>query len=156
MTTDGVSRRHALTGAVTVGLGVPLLAACADDSEGDGTATDSGADSSSPTDASSSGSGGGGGAAALAVTSDIEVGGGTIFADERVVVTQPSEGEFKGFSSTCTHQGCQVSSVSDGVINCSCHGSQFSIEDGSVTGGPAPAPLGEVELTVEGDEISLA
>ena len=28
MTTDGLSRRHALAGAVTVGLGVPLLAAC--------------------------------------------------------------------------------------------------------------------------------
>ena len=154
MTTDGLSRRHALTGAVTVGLGAPLLAACADDA--DPAATDPGAESSSPSGATSSGSGGGGGAAALAATSDIEVGGGTIFADEKVVVTQPTEGEFKGFSSTCTHQGCQVSSVSDGGIICTCHGSQFSIEDGSVTGGPAPAPLGEVELTVRGDEISLA
>ena len=152
MTTDGLSRRHALTGAVTLGLGAPLLAACADDADSDPTATDP--ESSSPSDGTSSGSGGGG--AALAATSDIEVGGGTIFADEKVVVTQPSEGEFKGFSSTCTHQGCQVSSVSDGTINCTCHGSQFSIEDGSVTGGPAPAPLGEVELTVKGDEISLA
>lgn len=154
MTTDGLSRRHALTGAVTVGLGAPLLAACADDADSDPTAADP--ESSSPSDGTSSEAGGGGGAAALAATSDIEVGGGTIFADEKVVVTQPSEGEFKGFSSTCTHQGCQVSSVSDGTINCSCHGSQFSIEDGSVTGGPAPAPLGEVELTVKGDEISLA
>ena len=153
MTTEGLSRRHALTGAVTVGLGAPLLAACADDGT---TASDPGADSSSPSDGTSARGGGSGGAAALAATSDIEVGGGTIFADERVVVTQPTEGEFRGFSSTCTHQGCQVSSVSDGTINCACHGSQFSIEDGAVTGGPAPAPLGEVELIVKGDEISLA
>lgn len=155
MTPDGLSRRHALTGAATVGLGLPLLAACG------------GADSSSATDSSpttsgstSGGSGAGGGApaggAALAATSDIAVGGGTIFADEKVVVTQPSEGEFKAFTSTCTHQGCQVASVSDGEIHCTCHGSAFSIADGSVLGGPAPAPLDEVAITVKGGEISLA
>jgi len=151
MTTDGLSRRHTLTGAATVGIGAPFLAACGGD---DTTATDPGSSttSSGATSSGSEASGGG----SLASASDIEVGGGTIFADEKVVVTQPAEGEFKAFSSTCTHQGCQVSSVSDGAINCVCHGSQFSIEDGSVTGGPASAPLGEVELSVEGDEISLA
>jgi Rieske Fe-S protein len=154
MTTDGLSRRHALTGAVTVGLGAPLLAACGDD--GDETATEPGGESSSPSDAASSGSGGGGGAAALAATSDIEVGGGTIFADERVVVTQPTEGEFKGFSSTCTHQGCQVSSVADGTINCTCHGSQFSIEDGSVDEGPATKGLSEKTVTVTGDSLTVS
>ncbi len=142
MTTDGLSRRHALSGATLVGLGGPLLAACA----GDDTATDP-----TPGAAGSEPAGGG----PLATTSDIEVGGGTIFADEKVVVTQPTEGDFKAFSSTCTHQGCQVASVSDGTINCTCHGSQFSIEDGSVSGGPAPGPLAPVELSVKGDEISL-
>jgi len=34
-----------------------------------------------------------------------------------------------------------VSSISGGTINCPCHGSQYSITDGSVKGGPAPAPL---------------
>jgi Rieske Fe-S protein len=61
----------------------------------------------------------------LAATSD--VGGGVILADRGVVVTQRSSGEFKGFSATCTHQGCTVSSVSNGTINCACHGSRFSI-----------------------------
>lgn len=156
MTTDGLSRRHALTGAATVGMGVPLLAACAGD---DGTtATDPGSSTSGSSGASTPGSSGSGpaGSDPLATAADIEVGGGTIFPDEKVVVTQPAEGEFKAFSSTCTHQGCQVSSVSDGAINCVCHGSQFSIEDGSVTGGPATGPLGEVELKVQDDEISLA
>lgn len=147
MTTDGLSRRHALTGAAAVGLGGPLLAACAADDE---PTTADGSPSSDPD------AGGEAPGAALASTSEIEVGGGTIFADQKVVVTQPSEGEFKGFSSTCTHQGCQVASVSDGTINCPCHGSQFSIEDGSVTGGPAPGPLAAVELNVQGGEISLA
>src|SRR5215469_9367558 len=39
----------------------------------------------------------------LAKTSDIPVGGGVIYANEHVVVTQPSAGTFKCFSSTCTH-----------------------------------------------------
>ena len=89
-------------------------------------------------------------------TSDIEVGGGSIFADEEVVITQPAEGEFKAFSAACTHQGCLVSSVSDGTIDCSCHGSKFSIEDGSVVQGPATTALAEAKITVSGDEISLA
>ena len=72
------------------------------------------------------------------------------------MVTQPTEGDFKGFSAICTHQGCTVGSVSDGTINCACHGSQFSIEDGSVTAGPATAALPEVQLAVKGTDISVA
>ena len=149
-----LSRRHALAGAATVGVGVPLLAACSGDESG-ATATD-------PTSSAPASSGGGepgeGGepGAALAATSDIEVGGGTIFADEKVVVTQPTEGEFKAFSATCTHQGCAVGSVSDGLIHCPCHNSQFSIADGSTQGGPATAPLPEVAIAVKGDRITLA
>jgi len=147
-----VSRRT-VTGLATAGLSLPLLAACGDDEPG--TASDPGGTSSTPTSPQTS-SGGGGGGDALASTSEIEVGGGTIFADEQVVVTQPSEGEFKAFNSTCTHQGCQVESVSDGTIHCPCHGSSFSIEDGSVQGGPASSPLEEVSISVEGDSIVLA
>ena len=70
-----------------------------------------------------------------------QVGGGAIFADEKVVVTQPTEGEFKGFTGICTHQGCTVTAVTDGTINCACHGSKFSLEDGSVRAGRPPRPL---------------
>lgn len=95
----------------------------------------------------------------LATTGEVDVGGGVILADRGVVVTQPSSGEFKGFSATCTHQGCTVSSVSDGTINCACHGSKFSIEDGSVVQAAsgltpeAQAPLPEVPISVDGDSI---
>jgi len=146
----GLSRRHALTGAATVGIGVPLLAACGDDSTGD-----SASDPSSTT-GGSGGSGGGGGGQTLTSTSDIAVGGGAIFADQEVVITQPVDGEFKGFSSTCTHQGCQVADVSDGSIHCTCHNSMFSIEDGSVISGPATQPLPPVSIAVKGSSIRLA
>ena len=148
MTTDGLSRRHALTAAAGVGLGLPLLAAC------NGTSTDTASDPAGQPGAGSGSSGGDGGA--FARTSDIPEGGGTLFADQRVVVTQPTAGEFKGFSSTCTHQGCTVGQVAGGTINCPCHGSRFSITDGSVQQGPATAPLPEVKLDVQGTKISKA
>ncbi|GAA2429280.1 Rieske (2Fe-2S) protein [Streptomyces mauvecolor] len=92
----------------------------------------------------------------LGKTSDIPQGGGKIFAAQGVVVTQPTAGQFKAFSAKCTHQGCAVSSVSGGTINCPCHGSKFDVADGSVKGGPAPSPLPAAAISVEGDSIKLA
>ncbi|MFE4857252.1 Rieske (2Fe-2S) protein [Streptomyces sp. NPDC056670] len=97
-----------------------------------------------------------GGGSVLGKTSEIPQGGGKIFAKEGVVVTQPAAGQFKAFSAKCTHQGCAVSSVSDGTINCPCHGSRFDVTDGSVKGGPAPSPLPAAAISVEGDSIKLA
>ncbi|MGW1098652.1 Rieske (2Fe-2S) protein [Streptomyces sp. NBC_01693] len=111
----------------------------------------------------SSGGGGGGessppasGGAELTRTSEIPVGGGTIFEDRKVVVTQPAAGEFKAFSAVCTHAGCIVSSVADGTIDCACHGSRFSVQDGAVEQGPATRPLPAERITVEGGSIRLA
>ncbi len=130
--------RRTLAGLATLGLGLPVLAAC------------SGDDGSAAVD--TGGSSGG----ALSASSEIAVGGGTIFPDEQVVVTQPTEGQFKCFTAVCTHQGCLVSSVSDGDINCDCHGSAFSIDDGSVVNGPATRPLTEKQITVQAGQITLA
>lgn len=92
----------------------------------------------------------------LATTGDIPVGGGKVFKDEEVVVTQPKDGEFKAFSAICTHQRCTVATVADGMINCACHGSKFSITDGSVANPPATRPLPEKKITVAGNSIRLA
>ena len=94
-------------------------------------------------------------AAVLAKTSEIPVGGGVIFAAQQVVVTQPKKGTFKAFVSTCTHQGCQVSAVVNGTINCPCHGSKYKITDASVVSGPAPHPLPPKNIKVSGGEITL-
>ncbi|MEV7371346.1 Rieske (2Fe-2S) protein [Streptomyces sp. NPDC090301] len=92
---------------------------------------------------------------ALARTADIPVGGGTVFKAEKVVVTQPTAGEFKAFSAVCTHQGCLVNKVADGTIDCPCHGSKFSVTDAAVVAGPAPRPLPAEQITVSGDSITL-
>ncbi len=94
--------------------------------------------------------------AALASTADIPVGGGKILAAQKLVVTQPKAGTFKAFSNVCTHQGCAVSSISDGTIICPCHGSTFDIADGSVVDGPARSPLAAKKIKVSGKSITLA
>lgn len=150
--TAGMSRRKALTGAALLGAS-PVLVACGDDADDSGSATDATTDSGGSAGESSAGSSVGGDG--FAKVADIPEGGGAIYADQGVVVTQPAAGEFKGFTNICTHQGCPVSDVTD-TINCTCHGSLFSIEDGSPQGGPATSALAEVALTVDGESISLA
>jgi Rieske Fe-S protein len=150
---DGFScarRRTVLKGAVFAGIATPLLAAC-----GSGDSKDSAA-SGSTTENSGGGAGSGGSSAGsvLASTSDIKVGSGTIFTDEGIVVTQPKPGEFKGFTNICTHMGCPVHDVTT-TINCTCHGSQYSIVDGSVVTGPATQALDGKPVTVKGNDITL-
>jgi nitrite reductase/ring-hydroxylating ferredoxin subunit len=88
----------------------------------------------------------------IAKTADVPVGSGVIV--DKVVVTQPTAGVFKGFSSTCTHKGCTVDKIADGTIDCPCHGSKFNL-DGSVAKGPAQKPLEVQAIAVEGDSIVL-
>ncbi|MEU6685547.1 Rieske (2Fe-2S) protein [Streptomyces sp. NPDC046832] len=144
--THETTRRTVLlaTGATSV---AALVAACG------GGGDDSGSEStSSPTgEGATSGPGGG----VLANIDEIPVGGGKIFKDEKVVVTQPEQGRFKAFSAICTHQHCLVGSVSDGTINCPCHGSKFKIADGAVAHGPATRPLPAEQITVEGNSIRM-
>jgi Rieske Fe-S protein len=85
---------------------------------------------------------------------DIPVGSGKVFADAQTVITQPKQGEFKAFSAVCTHQGCLVETVTN-TINCPCHGSKYSITDGSVVNPPAPKPLPPKTIQVEGETLTV-
>src|SRR6478672_5128294 len=133
-------RRTVIRGAGVVGvaaLGATALAACGGDSS---TSTSTAGSSSSSSAAASTQAGGSGGGAGIP-KADIPVGGGTIIAATKTVVTQPKAGEFKAFTSICTHMGCPVAQVSNGTIDCNCHGSQYDIATGAVTRGPATKPL---------------
>src|SRR4029077_21236939 len=108
------------------------------------------------TTTSTASNGSGNAPAVLASTSDVPVGGGKILADKKIVITQPHAGTFDAFTAVCTHQGCIVNTVSGGTINCPCHGSKFSIANGSVVQGPATSPLPPVSIKVQGTSIVQA
>lgn len=84
----------------------------------------------------------------------VPVGGGAVFAAQRVVVTQPQAGRYVGLSAVCTHQGCVVGSVAGGTINCPCHGSRYHL-DGTVARGPAPRALAPRPVAVVDGELEL-
>ena len=86
----------------------------------------------------------------LAAIADIPVGSGKVVGD--TVVTQPTAGVFEGFVARCTHAGCKLPSITDGTLNCPCHGSQFGL-DGEVLRGPAVTPLTPVAVKVQGAEL---
>ncbi|MFC6160371.1 Rieske (2Fe-2S) protein [Kribbella sp. NPDC058693] len=149
--------------AALVGASAPILAACgsSDDTSGSGASTPSATGSSSapapsssaPSSSAPSSSAPASGGTVLGPVSDVPVGGGKVFTDAKVVVTQPTAGQYKGFSAVCTHQGNIVGSVEGGQIVCPFHNSHFKITDGSVASGPAQSPLPAVNVAVEGSNI---
>jgi nitrite reductase/ring-hydroxylating ferredoxin subunit len=145
--TSQLTRRHLgrnLAGLAVAGAAAPLVAGCGSDDDTAGRSAPAAGDTTV------------GAATTLGPTSDVPVGGGRIYTDPPVVVTQPKAEEFHAFSSFCTHRGCPVSDVSDGLIQCACHGSQYSLTDGSVVRGPAPDPLVRLDLDVAGGEVSVS
>ncbi|MDX3574021.1 Rieske (2Fe-2S) protein [Streptomyces sp. ID05-47C] len=154
--TSGPARRTVVAAAGVAGLAVALTACGGSDDDSSGSADASGSAGASGGSASANTGGGAAAGAALTTTADIPEGGGKVFDDQKVVVVQPTAGEFKAYSAVCTHSGCAVKSIADGVINCPCHNSNFSVTDGSVKSGPATKPLPAVQITVSGDSITLA
>ncbi|MEU2794023.1 Rieske (2Fe-2S) protein [Streptomyces sp. NPDC007100] len=160
----GTPRRTVVAAAGAAGLAA-ALAACGNDADGYGGSASSAAPETSPGSSSPAGGGGaedGGGTGAggaaggvLAKVTDIPEGGGKVFKDHKIVVTQPAAGEFKAFSAVCRHQGCLVDEVAGGTINCPCHGSKYAVADGSVRKGPATQGLPAAKVSVEGDSIKL-
>jgi len=135
-------------GLTLAGLG---LAAC---STPDGSTTSGGGANGG---SNGGGSNAGGGSSSNTVkVADVPVGGGVIMQTANFVVTQPTAGTFKAFSSVCTHEGCPVSEISNGQIICTCHNSRFSVKDGSVIAGPARRPLAAAKVTQSGDSLVVS
>lgn len=155
VTEHELDRRTVIRSAGVVGVGVAgagVLAACGSS----GASTSSGGGAAATSGAASTTEGAAAGGTTVKVA-DVPVGGGTIVTDALVVVTQPTSGEFKAFSATCTHQGCAVTKVENGRIICPCHNSQFDIATGAPRPGDrATTPLPSKTATVSGDSVSVA
>ncbi|GAA2461220.1 Rieske (2Fe-2S) protein [Streptomyces macrosporus] len=137
MSTRPPGRRTVLCGAAltgAAGLGLTGLTACAGPED-----TRSQAIPTAPMD--------------LGPADAVPVGGSRLYRDRKLVVSQPTEGEFKAFGAVCTHAGCVLTSVKELEGDCTCHGSRFDTTNGEVLAGPANSPLPEVPIRVEGGRL---
>ena len=101
-----ISRNKVLLGA-GLGMVTAVIAACSTYGKKPEAAGESSLTTAAPAPApSASGAPAAPAGNAIAKTADVPVGSGLIV--DKVVVTQPTAGVFKGFSATCTHAGCTV------------------------------------------------
>ncbi|GAB19011.1 putative iron-sulfur protein [Gordonia effusa NBRC 100432] len=141
-----VTRRRFVAGTgVAVGVTAVALAVSSCGSDDSESTTTSDTQASPPSTSAAAG--------VLAPLADVPVGGGIIVGD--TVLTQATAGKVAGFSATCTHSGCKLSGVTDGKIDCPCHGSKFNL-DGTVANGPAKTSLPAVAVQVTGGNVVKA
>src|SRR5215204_2261566 len=135
--------------ALGVGAACASLAACG-----------GGAGSSGGGSGGGNSSGGDAGAGGKAIASESKVAPGSAFkfkdSGNPAVLVHLDNGDFVAYSAVCTHQGCTVA-YKDGNLACPCHGSIFDPANGaSVVAGPAPRPLPEIPVKVQGGEVIKA
>jgi cytochrome b6-f complex iron-sulfur subunit len=93
--------------------------------------------------------------AAIAAESDVAPGSAVTFknAGSPAVLVHLDNGDFVAYSAVCTHQGCTVA-YKNGQLACPCHGSVYDPADGAaVIAGPAPKPLPEIPVKVQGGDV---
>jgi cytochrome b6-f complex iron-sulfur subunit len=96
----------------------------------------------------------------MAIASESEVAPGSAFefkdSGNPALLVHLDNGDFVAYSAVCTHQGCTVA-YKGGELACPCHGSVFDPAHGAaVVAGPAPRPLPEIPVKVEGGEVVRA
>ncbi|MFF2806880.1 Rieske (2Fe-2S) protein [Streptomyces sp. NPDC058000] len=128
-------RRTVLRGTALAGIACFGAAACAAGEQGSGARPSSDA----PVE--------------LGPAAEVPVGGAKLYAAQRLLVSQPTKGEFKCFSSVCTHMGGTLNKIEKGQAVCPLHGSHFEVATGKVAQGPASSPLEEVPVKVKGGKL---
>jgi cytochrome b6-f complex iron-sulfur subunit len=159
--------------ALGVGAACASLVACGGGASSSGGGGKSGGDAGANGNADGGGSGdgnagggskkasGGGakpGGAVIASESEVEPGSAVSFKDSGnpAVLVHLDNGDFVAYSAVCTHQRCKVA-YQGGQLACPCHGSVFDPANGAeVVAGPAPRPLPEIPVKVEGGEVVRA
>jgi len=68
------------------------------------------------------------------------------------------DGKLYATTNICTHEQCTLDDnhmMHGDVVECTCHGSQFKVSDGSVVVLPATEPLKTYLVSVEGEDVFL-
>ncbi len=66
------------------------------------------------------------------------------------------DGKFYATTNICTHEQCELDEnhmMHGDVVECTCHGSQFNVKDGSNVLPPAAEPLKTYAVSVEGEDV---
>ncbi|HEX2731158.1 MAG TPA: Rieske 2Fe-2S domain-containing protein [Polyangiaceae bacterium] len=82
----------------------------------------------------------------VALASEIAVGDYRLFRypteNDPCILVRLADDQFVAYSQSCTHLSCPVHYEPERrQLYCPCHEGYFSVEDGSVLGGPPPRPL---------------
>ncbi|MFI8998323.1 Rieske (2Fe-2S) protein [Streptomyces sp. NPDC053542] len=133
---EPLHRRTVLRGAALAGIACAGAAACSTGGSGSGSVP------KAPTQETE-----------LGAADAIPVGGAKLYPEEKLVVSQPAKGEFKCFSSVCTHAGAVLNKLDKEVATCPLHGSRFDVATGKPVHGPATSPLEEIPVKVKGGKL---
>ncbi len=80
-----------------------------------------------------------------------------VVVDETPVLLLSQGENIYALHDRCSHRGCSLSegTVEGEEVVCACHGSRFSLRDGSVRHGPASAPQPAFQVRVESGRIEV-
>src|SRR5215211_9092588 len=164
---EKISRERFIRLGTTLGVGAACasLVACGGGAGGSGGGNSGDGDSGGGSYGGGNSGGGGSkkssggeakaGGTAIASESEVAPGSAYKFKDSGnpAFLVHLDNGDFVAYSAICTHQGCTVD-YKDGNLACPCHGSVFDPANGAaVVAGPAPRPLPEITVKVEGGEV---
>lgn len=90
-------------------------------------------------------------ATAEIAATEVPVGSAVIV--DKLIIAQPTEGEFLAYSTVCPHQGNPISQVNGDTVRCPSHGSSFDIATGDPVEGPAQSGMTPAPVRQEGDTV---
>ena len=73
------------------------------------------------------------------------------------VLVARANGQLYAVADTCTHLACSLAegTIAGDAVICDCHGSKFSLNDGSVLQGPATAPLATYDVRTQDGRLEV-
>ena len=154
-----ISRKKFIRLGAAIGVsvaGATVVAGCGGGASG----TSSGGGATSTGGSGGSTEMGSSGGQAIAQVSDVPQNSAKKFTDSGnpAVLVHLKSGDFVAYSAVCTHQQCIVDyQKQSSRLVCPCHGSIFDpSKNAQVVTGPAPRPLPEIPIKVQGGRITKA